>query len=466
MRNFCLTIAGSDPSSGAGIQADIRTFDRIGVHPVSVITAITYQSASKFYGFKSLSNELESQLKVLFDHYPIKYVKIGMIPDEKSIEIITKYINKYDLYTVLDPVSISSAGERLAKEGLEHLLEKKLFPVIMVLTPNVYEASLYTKKELSHITLKDKEKIEESAMILLKKLYVSKESQIKEKAVVIKSAGSNKNEIFDLVCLSENANSLPKFQIFRKAKIPLKRNVHGTGCVFSSAIIAFLAKELPIYQAIELAEKFFDEKFQKYIELPDNGRIVDLEISDEKLNVIGQIKEIYNFFSNNKKLSSLIPEVRMNISGALPNATEKKDIAAIEGRITIVDGYPYASGDIKFGVSDHTARLILAAKKFDKSINYVINLKYDPSWISLLQKKSNLQLEEINRENQPQEMKNKEFSTMQWIIQEIVNQKGRIPDIIWDKGSIGKEPIMRLFGKSSDDMIRKLETITAALNLI
>ena len=115
MRHFCLTIAGSDPSSGAGIQADLRTFDRIGVYPFSVITAITYQSASEFYGFHSLSDMLDSQFKVLFDHYPIKYVKIGMIPDEKSIEIIIKYINKYDLYAVLDPVSISSAGERLAK---------------------------------------------------------------------------------------------------------------------------------------------------------------------------------------------------------------------------------------------------------------------------------------------------------------------------------------------------------------
>ena len=85
---FCLTIAGSDPTSGAGIQADIRTFDRIGVHPFSVITALTYQSATNFYGFKSLSDDLEKQLDAILKTYPIKHVKIGMIPDIKAVNDI------------------------------------------------------------------------------------------------------------------------------------------------------------------------------------------------------------------------------------------------------------------------------------------------------------------------------------------------------------------------------------------
>ncbi|MFW9952331.1 MAG: bifunctional hydroxymethylpyrimidine kinase/phosphomethylpyrimidine kinase, partial [Candidatus Thorarchaeota archaeon] len=79
MKPICLTIAGSDPTSGAGIQADIRTFDRLGVHPFSVITAITYQTATEFIGYRSLSNDLEEQLQVILNKYPVKFVKIGMI---------------------------------------------------------------------------------------------------------------------------------------------------------------------------------------------------------------------------------------------------------------------------------------------------------------------------------------------------------------------------------------------------
>ncbi|MFX1431806.1 MAG: thiamine-phosphate synthase family protein [Promethearchaeota archaeon] len=184
-----------------------------------------------------------------------------------------------------------------------------------------------------------------------------------------------------------------------------------------------------------------------------------MQISEEKQHVINQISEIYSIISKDKEFSRLIPEVRMNISGSLSNAKNKNDIAGIEGRITIINGFPKASGEIKFGVSDHTARLILTAKKFDSSINFVINLKYIPELIQSIKKNTNLDLQEIIREEQPEDMKRKEYSTMRWLINESVKKKGKIPDLIWDKGAIGKEPMMRLFGKNSNDIIKKLEQI-------
>ncbi|MFW9900430.1 MAG: thiamine-phosphate synthase family protein [Candidatus Thorarchaeota archaeon] len=183
------------------------------------------------------------------------------------------------------------------------------------------------------------------------------------------------------------------------------------------------------------------------------------QISEEKQNIIRQIREIYSIISKDKDFSKLIPEVRMNISGSLFRAKDKSEIAGIEGRITIINGFPKASGEIKFGVSDHTARLILTAKKYDNSINFVINLKYIPELIESLKKNSNLELQEIIREEQPENIKKKEHSTMQWLIKESVKKRGKIPDIIWDKGAMGKEPMMRLFGKNSNDIIRKLEQI-------
>ncbi|MFX0126398.1 MAG: thiamine-phosphate synthase family protein [Candidatus Hodarchaeota archaeon] len=183
------------------------------------------------------------------------------------------------------------------------------------------------------------------------------------------------------------------------------------------------------------------------------------QISQEKQNIINQIREIYSIISKDKDFSKLIPEVRMNISGSLSNAQSKSEIAGIEGRITIINGFPKASGEIKFGVSDHTARLILTAKEFDNSINFVINLKYIPGLIESIKENSNLELQEIIREEQPEYVKQKEYLTMQWLINESIKKMGKIPDIIWDKGAIGKEPMMRLFGKNSNDIIRKLEQI-------
>ncbi len=466
MKPICLTIAGADPTSGAGFQADIRTFDRCGVHPFSVITAITYQTATKFYGYKSLSDILDKQLDTVLTAYPIKYVKIGMIPDVKALDIIVDFIKKYNLNVILDTVSVSSAGERLSSERLELEIERILFPYAKVITPNIVEAAFYSNRNLSNDKEKDIESIKEVAEILLNKLYINKESQHNEKAVVIKGIKNNRDNILDLALMNKRTNGLMQreFQIFKKKKVIFKGNVHGTGCVFSSAIAAFLARDCSLNDAIIKAEEFFDNKFQSFIELPDNGKLIDLTITDERFTVINQIKEIYNIISQSKNFSLLIPEVRMNISGSLTDAVTKEDIAGIEGRITIVNGFPKASGEIKFGVSDHTARLILSAKKFDNSINFVMNLKYDPNWITLIEEYTDLELKEIIREEQPEEIKKKEFSTMQWLIKESIDKIGKIPDIIWDKGAIGKEPMMRLFGKNSKDMIIKLKIIVDAIS--
>jgi len=167
MKPFCLTIAGSDPTSGAGIQADIRTFDRIGVHPFSAITAITYQTATEFYGFKSLSDELGEQLDAILNSYAIKYVKIGMIPDNRSLDIIKNTILTHNLIAVLDPVNISSVGERLSSEGLEIEIERELFPLVTILTPNLGEASYYANKELENITLDNIESLKDAAEIII-----------------------------------------------------------------------------------------------------------------------------------------------------------------------------------------------------------------------------------------------------------------------------------------------------------
>jgi len=461
MKLFCLSIAGSDPTCGAGIQADIRTFDRCGVHPFSVITAITYQSATEFYGFKSLSDDLNKQLDAIFTSYPVKFVKIGMIPDVKALDIIVDVVKQHELIAVLDPVSISSAGKRLSSEGFELEIERSLFPYVKILTPNINEASFYANRDLLNKTTENIAELKEAATILVKKLCSDNPALDAEKTVVIKSAGAKRGELFDLVCTSKGigSNENYEFTLYQKPKLSINGNVHGTGCVFSSAITAFLAKGNPLAMAIEKAESFFDAKFQKFVELPNKGKVIDLTISKERVEVINQIKEIYNFFSRFRKFSKLIPEVRMNISGALPHATTKDEIAGIEGRITIINGYPQASGEIKFGVTDHTARLILSAKKFDNSINYVINLKYNPNWIDLIQQNTDLELQEIIREDQPEEIKKQEFSTMQWLIKESIASKGKIPDIIWDKGAMGKEPIIRLFSKNSKNMIEKLKKI-------
>jgi len=461
MKPICLTIAGADPTSGAGIQADIRTMDRIGVHPFSVITAITNQSATEFYGYNSLSDDLEGQLTTIFNNYPIFIVKIGMIPDKKALDIIIKFIKKFNLGVVYDPVTVSSAGKRLSSEGLERDIEAELLPLVDIFTPNFTEALLYSHKDLEEIKRDSEGSLKDLAEILINKL------ENIEKAVVIKSAGLKGDKICDVILIKRFVNDIYEeaFETLFKKKVDVSGNIHGTGCVFSSAIASYLSKGYGIVKAIKMAEDFFNEKFARYIEFSDKGKVLDLTFSEGEQMVINQIKDIYNYISDMKDFVKLIPEVRLNISSSFPNAKDKNDIAAIEGRITIINGYPKASGEIKFGVSDHTARLILTAKEYDKSINCVMNLRYKDNYIKKIQEDTDLSTYEFIRDSQPEQIKSKEHSTMQWLIQESVKNSGKVPDIVWDKGGFGKEPIIRVFGRDSKDMIEKLKKIIKATGL-
>lgn len=183
------------------------------------------------------------------------------------------------------------------------------------------------------------------------------------------------------------------------------------------------------------------------------------EMDENEKKVLKQVREIYDFISNIKEFSKLIPEVRTNISVSLGEAKSSEDIAAIDGRITVVNGMPKACGSIKFGASDHTARLLLTVKNFNKNINVVINLRYLEEVIEKLKTNSSLFLIEIDRTKEPENLKKEEHSTMQWLIKQVVDKNGTIPDIIWDKGAIGKEPMIRLFAENADQMINKLRTI-------
>lgn len=462
MTSFCLTIAGSDPSSGAGIQADIRTFEKCGAYGFSAITAITFQSAKEVRGYHSISGYLEAQLSPILEAYPVRHVKIGMIPDKVSLKAISKYIEEYNLNAVLDPVTIASTGDRLSEFGLETQIVKELFPKVKVITPNLQETLNITNKSADINKSYSLSEVKQLSVDLLMMLYPQKAFIDIEKAVVIKSAYEDGNNIYDVACftkLNQQRELDVEHMFFSKRKVDIKENVHGTGCVFSSAITAYMSKNLSLSESIRLAEDFFDHAFQTVLTLPGGGHVLDVSNLKGKEEILLQIKAIYRHLSQNPDFSILIPEVRMNISGAMLNAQSKEEVAGFDGRITIINGYPIASGEIKFGASNHTARLLLTAKHYDPTIKFVCNVKYRPEWIKRLQSQSKLLLHEVMRGEQPESIKSKEHSTMQWIIERSYTEHNKIPDIIWDKGEYGKEPMIRVFGRTHTEMIEKLDTI-------
>lgn len=232
-----LTIAGSDSSGGAGIQADIKSMSANGVFAMSVITAITAQNTMGVFKIEDVSPEMiKSQIEVIFEDIEVSAIKIGMVSKIESIKAISESLrNIKDLPSVvLDPVMISTSGFKLLSEDAKEMLIKELFPLAEVITPNLPEAEEILMRKIR--TLKE---MEEAAKDLLK---------FGAKSILIKG-GHLENDATDLLYDGK------EFTYFRQKKI-LSNNTHGTGCTLSSAIAANIAKGKSMTESVRLGKEY------------------------------------------------------------------------------------------------------------------------------------------------------------------------------------------------------------------
>jgi hydroxymethylpyrimidine kinase/phosphomethylpyrimidine kinase len=233
-----LTIAGSDPTGGAGVQADLRTFSDFGIRGLSAITALTAQNGSTRKGVKGVMavppRFLIKQVEAFLGAFTIDAVKIGMLAKADSVDAVGRIIKKRGLKNVvLDPVFRSSSGyPLLQKDGLGAI--KRLLPLVTVVTPNIDEAAA-----LSGIKVIDTKGMEEAAVII---------SSFGPRYVLIKGGhlkGSPVDVLFDG----------RRFYQYKGRRIK-RKDLHGTGCILSSAIAAGLARGRTVKRATEDAKAY------------------------------------------------------------------------------------------------------------------------------------------------------------------------------------------------------------------
>lgn len=234
-----LTIAGFDGSGGAGIQADLKTFSALGCYATTALTSLPVQNTT---GVKSVYEIeticLEEQIVSIFEDMTLDAVKIGMLHRQEIIESVATLLKHYQTRNiVLDPVMVAKSGDRLLKAEAISSMKIKLFPIVTVLTPNLLEAS-----EILERSIQNKKEMEEAAIELL---------QMGPQAVVVKGGHLSSN-CDDCLCLNK---SKPEIHWFARKRIET-RHTHGTGCTFSAAIAAFLAKGFPIYESVMKAKEY------------------------------------------------------------------------------------------------------------------------------------------------------------------------------------------------------------------
>ncbi len=231
-----LTIAGSDSSGGAGIQADIKTMTVNGVFAMSAITALTAQNTTGVSDILEASPEfMKEQLDSVFTDIMPDAVKIGMVSSREIIEVIAERLINYKAKNiVVDPVMVATSGAKLLKDDAIKTLEDKLFPLADVLTPNIPEAEILIGEEIASV-----EEMEAAA----------KKISDKYQCATLLKGGHAINDANDYLY----ANGTGTW--FKGKRIDTK-NTHGTGCTLSSAIAANLAKGFPMEIAVKKAKDY------------------------------------------------------------------------------------------------------------------------------------------------------------------------------------------------------------------
>ena len=243
-----LTIAGSDSGGGAGIQADLKTFQALGVYGMSALTAVTVQNTKGVSGYEELSPEtVAGQIRAVADDIGVDAAKTGMLASAAIIEAVADAMGEGGIPAlVVDPVSVSKHGHPLLAEDAVEALQSRIVPLATLVTPNLPEAGL-----LAGFPVQDREEMERAGQAIL---------ELGARAVLVKGGHLEGEDATDLLVTPAGVELIPGERI----ETP---HTHGTGCVLSAAITARLARGDDLGAAVRAGKAFVTEAIRAHLEI-------------------------------------------------------------------------------------------------------------------------------------------------------------------------------------------------------
>ena len=422
-----LTIGGSDSSSGAGIQSDIRTFSDFGVYGFTVITAITSQNTTDVSNIEPVSvKSLKSQLDSILSDFHIDAIKIGMVYNSVIIKVIHSKLCNCHVPIIVDPIIKSTTGVTLLKKNALNNYKKMIIPLAHVITPNKYEAKI-----LSGVT-----NVREAA---------KKIQKFGAESVIITGASTSKGKISDFILEKDR-----EYKVTGKI-IPIRN--HGSGCNYSASIAVSLAKQNPLRYAVTTAKNYVYNSIKNSKNIGKGVRITHQKVSTEKMELLESI----NNFKQIKNVHKIIPECQTNFVFAKKKSKTLRDVLGVSGRLVKSGKEVITAGEIIYGGSHHVGTAVIEVNKKFPNIRSGINIKFNSKIISKA-KRCGLTTLNYDRNKEPKKSKQKEGLSIKWGINFALKTKS--PDIIYHKGDMGKEPMILVFGETPDDVIRKISKIT------
>ena len=425
-----LSIGGSDPSSGAGIQSDIRSCESLCAYCLTAVTGITSQNTTKFGTVEPVSAKiLREQLEMIFSDFEIDAIKIGMVYSPGTIRTIHDILKGKNIPIVLDPVIRSTTCGMLITKRAVQYLKRYLVPLSITITPNRFEAGFLTDSADS-----------ESTETIAQKLW-----KLGAKNIVITGL-DRKNHVADYI-LTDHFS-----QYISIKKIP--QTNHGSGCIHSLAFCYALADKKTMLDAAKFSQKFTRDSIKNSRKIGSGIQIVQPGIADvihdrlsRGIEKFGRIRDIYKH----------VPECQTNFVYAKTNPASVNDVLGIEGRIVRSGRHVAVAGSLRYGGSKHVASAILVANKAFPTMRAAVNIKFDKDTLCRLEK-SQLDVLSYDRGAEPADVKIKGSSVI-WGIKEAMQKSENPPDAIFHNGDFGKEPMIIIFGKTPANVITKLRHI-------
>lgn len=427
-----LSIGGSDPSSGAGIQSDVKSFLELGAYGLTVITAITGQNTSSFGMIEPVSKKiLKNQLESILIDFKIDGIKIGMVFNSEIIKTLHQQLKKLKIPIVVDPVIKSTTGGALIEDNAIEDFQKYIIPLATVITPNKFEAEILSKSKIN-----SKNTLEKIARNI---------QDMGAKNVVITGIEKN-NMIVDFV--------LEKSTKYNISSDKINSTNHGSGCNYSAAMIFAIASKKPIHESVKFAKEFTYNSIKNAKKVGKGIKIVDNQNKD-KINL--ELSQSINEFIKIKNIYKNIPECQTNFVYSKQKPKSTKDILGLSGRIVKAGKEVIVAGNLTYGGSKHVATALLVVNKKFPDIQSAINLKYENQIIVKI-KKSKFSVTSYDRINEPMNVK-KKGSSVEWGINNAIKNLKLPPDAIFHKGDFGKEPMIIIFGDTPKSILKKLSKI-------
>lgn len=448
----CLTIAGSDSGGGAGIQADIKTFEALGCFGMSAITAITAQNTREVRAVQAINPYIiRQQIEAVAQDIGVDAAKTGMLFNAEIIQEVSSCVRELNLPLIVDPVMIAKSGAKLLKDSAIHALKNHLLPNALLVTPNIPEAEALSGMKIA--STKD---------------MISAGERISElgTAALIKGGHAQGEQIVDILFYKNK-----HFQ-FTKPRIQTK-NTHGTGCALSSAITAEIAKLVfsqqwtpdEIVGCVERAQTAMEYMIAWGLDLgTGNGPIhalAPLRNQSAYWECLQQVRSALTRLgalpgtSTTHHLAHLIPEVGSNFAVCTPYAMNTNDVAGIEGRIVRTHTGIKAVMGPWMGVSGHVGRLLLTMREFDQSIHSAMNIRFSEETLTRCEKLG-LSIGTFDRSEEPKEVKEQEGMSLIWGVQKAMENRSKSLDVIYDHGDIGREPMIRLFAPTANELVERI----------